>query len=255
MSAQLGSARPSIPARPQPGDRRFERGAVERLERHAGELAPRRRVERRLARRVGEMDRAARAAESRRPAQERPRGAGQRLDQRPAIAFRPEGGRAAGRMIAGLALGLEDQHRRRAGELGGEARPGHARADDRDVGQRSPRMLVEEGVDPRRARRAGPDRPRAGSRAPASANMCSSARGSRRGDARGSPAALTSRSRVGGEDQDRQVDRGQLGSGVKPRRPSGRRRAASPSSAAPRLKPGSLLPPVELVLIALGASR
>ena len=64
-AARLGEA--LVPARPQPRKPRLERAPVEPLERDlgAGELR-RERGERRPARRVGDMDRAARAAGSRR---------------------------------------------------------------------------------------------------------------------------------------------------------------------------------------------
>ena len=60
-------------------------------------------------------------------------------------------------MIAGLALGLEQQHRRVRRQLGGEARARHARADDGDVGAVAhPAHAVEEAVDP--VERREPDR-------------------------------------------------------------------------------------------------
>ena len=127
-AARLGE--PPIPAGPEARDRGLERGAAQRLQQRARK-SRRQRVQLRPPRRIGEVDRAARREER---GERGSRSAGQRPDQRPAIAFRPEGRRAAGRMIAGQALRLEDQHRGAAGERGGKARAGDAGADDRDVG-------------------------------------------------------------------------------------------------------------------------
>ena len=252
MSAQLGSARPAVPARPQPGHRRLERGPVERLERDPAPANSRReRVERRLARRIGDMDRAARAAGSRARRATRPRRAGQRLDQRPAIAFRPEGGRAAGGMIAGLALRLEQQHRGCAGELGGEARAGHARADDRDVERRLTRACSSRKASIR-ASASSADRIGLAQDLVARRRRYISSSALRQQARRRAriAAALTSRSRSAPSIRTGSVDRRQL-LGREGRAAERKAARSQPQLGAPRLKPGSLLPPPELVLIAL----
>jgi hypothetical protein len=71
-----------------------------------------------------------RAATGSRPLPAGAAGAGQRRDQRPAIAFVPEGGGAAGAVIAGLRFGLDQQGAAAAGDRRGEAGARDSSSDD-----------------------------------------------------------------------------------------------------------------------------
>ena len=62
-----------------------------------------------------------------------PAGAGQRRDQRSAIAFVPEGGRATRGMISRLGLALDQDHAGMSAERRRQAGPGDSAADDQDV--------------------------------------------------------------------------------------------------------------------------
>ena len=111
----------TLPIGAEPRQPRLERSSVERLDR-----AARDHVE--CIGRPGEMDRPARGKPT--PRLERgARGAGQRGDDRPAIALVPERRRTPGRVIPRLRLGLGQDQAAMRGKLGGKACSGDPAAD------------------------------------------------------------------------------------------------------------------------------
>jgi hypothetical protein len=77
---------------------------------------------------------------------ERVTGGGQRADYAIAVGWSEDRGRAAGRVVAWLALALEQDNLGESGDLVGGRRPGDAGADDQDVARLHPSSSLRTSV-------------------------------------------------------------------------------------------------------------